>query len=453
MQKTKDERPEGGSMTTGLKVCIVGSGPAGMYAAGDLVKKAPDARIDILDKLATPYGLVRAGVAPDHQTTKNVTRAYDKVMENANVRFVGNIRLGEDIPLHELRALYDVVIIATGTPKDRSLNIPGEDKQGVYGAQTFVYWYNGHPEFRDAVPDLDIETAVVIGNGNVALDVARILMRTADEMSTSDLVDHAAREIFKSPLKRVHVVGRRAPENAQFSSKELGEFAELAAATAYTDKTLLPDEYISDDKKQERVVNTNLELLRSFEQIRDGVDGRSIHLDFLASPIEILGEERITGVRFERNRMEDGKAVGTGETYEIDCQLLVSCIGYEMGVLEGLPVERGIVKNDAGRVAPGLYVVGWAKRGPSGTIGTNRLDSQEVVDLLLADNLRGGDPAKRGPDGLDAWCCEKNIHVVSFDDWKKIDAAEVARAGEKSPRRKFVRTRDMLSLIRGEASS
>ncbi|MAL79909.1 MAG: hypothetical protein CMN55_12490 [Sneathiella sp.] len=437
-----------GNMSAGLKICIVGSGPAGMYAAGDIVKKSPDSRIDIIDKLATPYGLVRAGVAPDHQTTKNVTRAYDKVMENANVRFVGNISLGSDIPLTELRRLYDVVIIATGTPKDRSLNIPGEDKSGVFGAQTFVYWYNGHPEFRDAVPDLDIDTAVVIGNGNVALDVARILMRTEGEMLTSDLADHAAQEIFKSPLKCVHVVGRRAPENAQFSSKELSEFAELVTATPYTDKSILPDEYVSEDKKQERVVNTNLDLLRSFEHIRPGIDGRSIHLDFLASPVEILGDGHISGVRFERNRMEGGKAVGTGETYEIPCQLLVSCIGYEMGILEGLPVEKGIVKNDEGRVAEGLYVVGWAKRGPSGTIGTNRLDSQEVVDRLLSDFATGGDAAKPGPEGLDSWCRAHGIDVVSFDDWKKIDAAEVARAGEKSPRRKFVRTRDMLSLVK-----
>ncbi len=432
----------------GLKICIVGSGPAGMYTAGAIVKKSPESQIDIIDKLATPYGLVRAGVAPDHQTTKNVTRAYDKVMENDNVRFVGNIGLGSDIPLAKLREIYDIVVIATGTPKDRSLGIPGEDKDGVFGAQTFVYWYNGHPEFADAVPNLDIETAVVIGNGNVALDVARILMRTADEMAASDLADHAAAEIFKSPLKTVHVVGRRAPENAQFSSKELSEFAELISARPYTDKTLLPDEFTSEDKKEERVVNTNLDLLRSFEHITPGVKDRAIYLDFLASPVEILGGDAITGVRFERNKIVDGKAVGTGETYEIACQLLVSCIGYEMGILEGLPVEKGIVRNDEGRVAEGLYVVGWAKRGPSGTIGTNRIDSQNVVERMMEDFAGGGDPAKAGPAGLDAWCREKDIHAVSFDDWKKIDAAEVARAGEKSPRRKFVRTRDMLSVVK-----
>lgn len=432
----------------GLKICIVGSGPAGMYTAGAIVKKSPESQIDIIDKLATPYGLVRAGVAPDHQTTKNVTRAYDKVMENDNVRFVGNIGLGSDIPLAKLREIYDIVVIATGTPKDRSLGIPGEDKDGVFGAQTFVYWYNGHPEFADAVPNLDIETAVVIGNGNVALDVARILMRTADEMAASDLADHAAAEIFKSPLKTVHVVGRRAPENAQFSSKELSEFAELISARPYTDKTILPDAFTSEDKKEERVVNTNLDLLRSFEHITPGVKDRAIYLDFLASPVEILGGDAITGVRFERNKIVDGKAVGTGETYEIACQLLVSCIGYEMGILEGLPIEKGIVRNDEGRVAEGLYVVGWAKRGPSGTIGTNRIDSQNVVERMTEDFAGGGDPAKAGPAGLDAWCREKDIHAVSFEDWKKIDAAEVARAGEKSPRRKFVRTRDMLSVVK-----
>jgi len=435
-------------MVAGLKIVIVGSGPAGMYAAGAIVKKNPESSIDIVDKLATPYGLVRAGVAPDHQTTKNVTRAYDKVMENDNVRFVGNIGLGDDIPLDKLRELYDVVIIATGTPKDRSLGIPGEDKDGVFGAQTFVYWYNGHPEFWEAVPNLDITTAVVIGNGNVALDAARILMRTEEEMAGSDLADHAAAEIFNSPLQSVHVVGRRAPENAQFSSKELSEFGDLTSAKTYTDKTNLPEKFFSDDKKETKVVNTNLDLLRSFEQIAPSIKGRSVHLDFLASPIEIMGETAITGVRFERNEIVDGKAVGTGETYDIECQLLVSCIGYEMGILEGLPVEKGIIKNDEGCVADGLYVVGWAKRGPSGTIGTNRIDSQNVVNRILEDFENGGNPDKTGPAGLDKWCQEREIRGVSFDDWKKIDAAEVDRAGEESPRRKFVRTRDMLSLLK-----
>ncbi|MCR9212591.1 MAG: FAD-dependent oxidoreductase [Proteobacteria bacterium] len=434
-------------MAVGLKIVIVGSGPAGMYAAGAIVKKNPDSVIDIIDKLATPYGLVRAGVAPDHQTTKNVTRAYDKIMENENVRFVGNIGLATDIPLEKLREIYDVVIIATGTPKDRSLGIPGEDKDGVFGAQTFVYWYNGHPEFTDAVPNLEIETAVVIGNGNVALDVARILMRTEAEMASSDLADHAAKKIFNSPLQRVHVVGRRAPENAQFSSKELSEFGDLTSAKTYTDKTSLPDEFVSEDKKETKVVNTNLDLLRSFEQIKPSITGRSVHLDFLASPVEILGDTSITGVKFERNEILDGKAVGTGETYEIDCQLLVSCIGYEMGILEGLPVERGVIKNEEGCVGKGLYVVGWAKRGPSGTIGTNRIDSQNVVDRILEDYINVEDTAKPGPEGLDAWCTENNIHAVSFDDWKKIDAAEKERASDESPRRKFVRTRDMLSIL------
>ncbi len=434
-------------MSAGLKICIVGSGPAGMYTAGAIVKKNPESQIDIIDKLATPYGLVRAGVAPDHQTTKNVTRAYDKVMENENVRFVGNVGLSTDVPLEKLREFYDVVVIATGTPKDRNLGIPGEDKEGVFGAQTFVYWYNGHPEYRDAVPNLDINTAVVNAKGTVAKEVARILMRTEDEMMHSDLAEHAASEIFKSPLECVHVVGRRAPENAQFSSKELGEFAELTSAVTYTDKSILPDTFTSEDKKEEKVVNTNLDLLRGFEQTHPGIKGRSIFLDFLASPIEILGEDSITGVRFERNKIVDGKAYSTGESYVLDCQLLVSCIGYEMGILEGLPVEKGIIKNDEGHVDEGLYVVGWAKRGPSGTIGTNRIDSQNVVERMLADFEGGGDPTKKGHAGLDAWCEEKDIHAVSFDDWKKIDAAEVERGGEKSPRKKFVRTRDMLSIV------
>ncbi|MEP4191309.1 MAG: FAD-dependent oxidoreductase, partial [Sneathiella sp.] len=229
-------------MGSGLKAAIIGSGPAGMYTAGALNTKCPGCQIDILDKLATPYGLVRAGVAPDHQTTKNVSRAYDKIMENDNVRFVGNLSLGEDISIETLQQIYDVVILAVGTPVDRTLNIPGEDKAGVFGAQTFVYWYNGHPEYREAVPHLNIENAIVIGNGNVALDVARVLLRTPEEMAQSDLAEHAGEQIFTSPVKSVRVVGRRGPENTQFSSKELGELKEMQNAVPYCDPLVIPED-------------------------------------------------------------------------------------------------------------------------------------------------------------------------------------------------------------------
>ncbi|OUR76631.1 hypothetical protein A9Q83_13750 [Alphaproteobacteria bacterium 46_93_T64] len=437
-------------MGVGLKVAIIGSGPAGMYTAGALNSKCPGCQIDILDKLATPYGLIRTGVAPDHQTTKNVSRAFDKIMENENVRFVGNIGFGSDISLTTLKSLYDVVVMAIGTPKDRELGVDGEDKSGVFGAQTFVYWYNGHPEFRDAVPHLDIKHAIVIGNGNVALDVARVILSTEEEMIKSDLVDHAGKMIFKSPIETVRIIGRRGPEHAQFSTKELSEFGNLSTAVTYSDPTLIPDDFQSENAKETKVVNNNLKLLRGYSANKTDSTKRLLTLDFLLSPVAVLGDETMSGVRFELNRIEHGKAIGTGEYTDLPCDLLVTCIGYELKNVDGLPVEKGIVKNIDGRVEEGLYVVGWAKRGPSGTIGTNRLDSQAVVDRIVEDYCNGPDTTKEGADGLDDYCTANGIASVSFNDWKKINEAELQRAGSESPRRKFVRKRDMLTLVHEE---
>ncbi|MBE7637035.1 FAD-dependent oxidoreductase [Sneathiella sp. P13V-1] len=434
-------------MGAGLKVAIIGSGPAGMYTAGALNTKCAGCEIDILDKLATPYGLIRTGVAPDHQTTKNVSRAYDKIMENGNVRFVGNVSFGDDISLETLQSLYDVVVFAIGTPKDRSLGIEGEDKNGVFGAQTFVYWYNGHPEFRDAVPHLEVENAIVIGNGNVALDVARVILSTEGEMQASDLVDHAGQHIFDSPLKSVRIVGRRGPEHAQFSTKELGELKDLETATVITDPELLPRNFTHEDAKTEKKVKNNLALLEAYSENAPSEDKRSLYLDFLLTPLEAVGDEQIRSLKLEVNRIENGNAVGTGEVIEVPCDLLVTCIGYELTNVGGLPVENGVVKNTDGRVSDGLYVVGWAKRGPSGTIGTNRIDSQNVVDLILEDHCGGPDPEKPGSAGLDKYCKENQIHTVSFEDWQKINQAEQDRAGDESPRKKFVRKRDMLTLL------
>ncbi len=435
-------------MGESLKVAIVGSGPAGMYTAGALIDKCPGCEIDILEKLATPYGLIRTGVAPDHQTTKNVSRAFDKIMENENVRFVGNIAFGDDITLEKLQEIYDVVVMAIGTPKDRELGIEGEDKLGVFGAQVFVYWYNGHPEYRDAVPHLNIKNAIVIGNGNVALDVARVLLSTDAEMKDSDLVDHARQMIFASPVEHVRVIGRRGPEHAQFSSKELSEFGELSTAVTTVDAKVIPDHYEGSDPKETKVANNNLKLLRDYAQ-NSAEDGkRLLSLEFLLSPTQIYGDESIEKVRFEKNKIENGKAVGSGEFVEYPCDLLVTCIGYELVNIGGLPVEKGVVKNVDGKVDEQLYVVGWAKRGPSGTIGTNRLDSQKVVDVIVADHCDGGDPSKSGSRGLDAYCAENAIDIVTFSDWEKINEAEQNRAEDESPRRKFVRTRDMLKLLR-----
>jgi len=437
-------------MGVGLKVAIVGSGPAGMYTAGALIDLCAGCEIDILDKLATPYGLIRTGVAPDHQTTKNVARAFDKIMENENVRFVGNIGFGTDITLATLKELYDIVVIAIGTPKDRTLGIPGEDKAGIFGAQTFVYWYNGHPEYRDAISNLDARNAIVIGNGNVALDVARVILSTKEEMQHSDLVDHAAKMIFASPIEQVRIIGRRGPQHASFSTKELREFSNLKTVSTITNPADIPDDFQSDDAKKTRTVNNNLAILRAYSKNEATPERRILSLDFYLSPVAVLGGEKITALRLERTHIEGGRAVGTGVFVEYPCDLLVTCIGYKLAKVGDLPVENGIIKNKDGLVEEGVYVVGWAKRGPSGTIGTNRLDSQRVVELMTRNHSNNSGSGKAGAEGLNAYCVEHNIPIVSFSDWKKINEAEQQRAGTNSPRRKFVRKRDMLELIREE---
>ncbi len=434
-------------MGSPLKIVIVGSGPAGMYTADAFLKKNPNCQIDIIDKLATPYGLIRSGVAPDHQTTKNVTRAYDKVMRNEKVRFVGNINFGKDLKTSDLTSLYDVVVLAIGTPKDRNLNIPGEELDGVYGAQTFVYWYNAHPEYHHINPNLDIKTACVIGNGNVALDVARVILRSEQEMEKSDLADHAKDEIFKHRAQNVHVIGRRGPAQAQFSNKELGELGDMDLARPVVDDNLIPTDFASDDARELKVVQAKLDILTEYSNSSASDDKSDLYLDFYLSPVEIMGDNHITSLKLEKNELVDGMAHGTGEFITLDCDLLISCIGYEIDYVDGLTIRNGIIDNKEGHVKENIYVVGWAKRGASGTIGTNRIDSQNVVDMILAQNSAGGDANKSGAAGLDEICAAKKIQTVSFSDWEVINAAEIERASDTAPRRKFAKTEDMLEIV------
>lgn len=434
-------------MESDLKIIIVGSGPAGMYAAGAFLKKRPDCRIDIIDKLATPYGLVRSGVAPDHQSTKNVTRAFDKVMRDEKTRFVGNILFGTDVSIADLSALYDVVVLATGTPKDRHMNIPGEHLKGVYGAQEFVYWYNAHPEYRHMNPNLNIDAACVIGHGNVALDVGRVILRSENEMRKSDLTDHARKSIFQNTLKAVHLIGRRGPTEARFTIKELSELGDMERAVPQADADVMPDDFVCDDVKMMKAVNAKLEVMRKYSALAPADNKASLYLDFYLKPVEILGDDHITGLKLEKTILEDGRAVGTGEFITFDCGLLVSCIGYEIDELDGISLKNGIIDNKDGLIRDNIYVVGWAKHGPSGTIGTNRIESQNVVDMILSRQSEGGDPVKTGASGLDDICRNKNIQTVSFTDWETINLAEIQRAPEDAPRRKFADQNEMLSLL------
>ena len=430
-----------------VSVAIVGTGPAGFYTAEALLRKGLDCTIDLIDRLPTPYGLIRFGVAPDHQTTKKVTRNFEKTALNERCRFFGNVTLGRDVTLNELRGMYDAVVLAVGADNDRRLGIPGEDKRGVLGSATFVGWYNAHPDLRDLVPVLDTPAAVVIGNGNVAIDVARVLVKTAAEMAESDLPEFAARAIQASPIRDVPLVGRRGPVEAKFTNVELREMGHLDVAQAVVDAKDLPD-VVGDveDDRDRRLKEKNLATLREFAAQPAGGKTRRVHFLFYASPVEILGGERGEGVRFERTKRDGDRVVGTGQTFDIACGLVIPAIGYRSLPVDGAPFDsrKDIVVNDEGRVAPGLYAVGWLRRGPSGVIATNRPDGVAVAEHIAADIPTG---AKPGRVALEKHLAARGVRVVSFGDWQAIEQAEIAAAHAPAPRRKFERVTDMLAQL------
>jgi NADPH-dependent glutamate synthase beta subunit-like oxidoreductase len=434
-------------------VAVIGSGPAGYYSAEALQRLYGDeVRIDMIDRMPVPYGLIRFGVAPDHQSIKAVSRRYEKVALSGNVRFVGNVLVGRDVSIAELRGLYDAVILATGAPDDRTLELPGSDLPGVVGSAAFVGWYNGHPDFAGLDPPLGISGAAVIGNGNVALDVARILAKTPAEFAGSDIVAHAFEALGNSAIRDIYVLGRRGPHQIAMTPKELGELGHLEDAVPIVDTADFPPEL--DDALLEPGQRKSVAHLRAFAALpRD--KGKAIHFDFFAKPVAIEGEGRVERLVVERTRLDErGAAVGTGETYAIPCGLIVSCIGYKTPPIEGVAYEedRGRFANHEGVINAGpdggLYCVGWARRGPTGTIGTNRPDGYEVADRIAADLARAA-AGKQGGAGLDRLLGSRGVDIVTFGDWQRIEAAEAARARDGSPREKFVAVQDMLGARKG----
>jgi len=428
-------------------VVIVGSGPGGIYVAQALLEKAPGCRIDIIDRLPTPFGLVRGGVAPDHQHTKRVDRKYAVTASAEGVRFLGNIELGRDVSLDELTEIYDSVVLAYGAPFDNRLGIPGEDKAGVYGSNAFVGWYNCHPDFRTLDPGLDVEAAVVIGIGNVAIDTARVLSRTPGEMASTDIADYAIDRIDASPLRDVHMFGRRGPVEASFTNTELKELGALEDATADVDPAQIPDAAPETMEGAELRARTRiLGTLRDFGAEPAAAKRRAIHIRFYASPVEILGGDKVEGVRLERTKVENGRCIGTGETFDVPCRLVITCIGSRAEAVSGVPFDetRGIAKHQDGVVRPQVYAVGWLKRGASGTIGTNRIDSYDVTERLIADFEGAPRP---GPDALDALVAERALAPVSFDDWLTLNRLEEEAADDGAPRRKFTNIGDMLKAL------
>ena len=430
-----------------ISVAIVGSGPAGFYTAEALLKSGADVSIDIVECLPTPYGLIRSGVAPDHAKTRNVARAYERIALDARVRYFGNVELGRDVGVAELREIYDVVVLATGASRDRDLGIPGSDKQGVVGVAAFVGWYNGHPDFRDLDPPLDTETVVVIGVGNVAVDVARVLTKTPAEMASTDLADYADAAIAASPIRAVHMAGRRGPLDARFTNVELREMGKLEDCAPVIDSKILPDEITGEHSERDRrLIERNIASMREFVDIDPGNRSKRVHFDFFSNPVEILGGPRVEAVKFERTVVEDGRPVGTGDFFEIPCGLVIPAIGYYSQSIEGVPFDEraGRADNKDGYIDEGFYCVGWIKRGPSGVIGSNKPDGDHAAEQILESFPRGGKP---GRSAFAALLAEKNIRAVSFADWQKIDAAEIANAPPGAPRRKFTRIADMLAVL------
>ena len=425
---------------------VIGSGPAGFYTAEALAKCYGDAaRIDIIDRYPVPYGLIRFGVAPDHQSLKAVSKRYDKVAETESVGFIGNVAVGPDISVDELLGLYDAVILAIGAPHDRKLGIPGEDLHGVIGSAEFVGWYNGHPDFADLSPPLDGTDAAVIGNGNVALDVARILSKTRAEFEGSDIVGHALDALESSAIRTITILGRRGPHQIAMTPKELGELGHLEAAVPLVEMADFPP--VEDDQALDPGQRKSVTLLREFADLRTNKP-KSMVFDFFAKPVAIEGEGQAERLTVERTELDSGgSARGTGETYQIPASLIISCIGYTTPPIAGIPYDDrgGKFLNQDGRIADRLYCVGWARRGPTGTIGTNRPDGYEVAEAIAA--AMPGEGSKEGRAGLQRLLDDRGMRATSFDDWRRIETAEIAAARNGSPREKMVRIEDWLAAL------
>ena len=419
------------------KVAIVGAGPAGYFAAlalQNLQTEELQFSIDMIERLPTPWGLVRSGVAPDHPKIKTVAKVFEKVANEPNFRLFANVELGSDFTIQQLKKKYDAVVIATGTALGKKLGIPGEELAGSMSAATFVPWYNAHPDFKDESVDLSCETAVVIGAGNVAMDVARMLALEPSELDPTDTADHAI-DVFKtSSVRTVIVSARRGPEHAAFTSPELRDLPKLEHTNVIMEKSDIEAAIDRAGDTPEKEVKSNLDAMLLISEKESTAHERTMKFQFLATPIEIKGEGRVEEVVFQKT--------GSDETFSIKCGLVVTAIGYEAASLEGIPYEKGKVVNTDGRVKENVYVVGWAKRGPSGVIGTNKSDAADVMKLLVEDL---GTPKSSG----DITDVITHNRVVTQQHWQAINAAEVA-AGELvgKPRRKAVAREELLNLGR-----
>ncbi|MCK6581171.1 MAG: FAD-dependent oxidoreductase [Anaerolineae bacterium] len=458
-----------GASGESLRVALIGSGPSGFYAAEHLLKSSLNIAVDMFERLPTPYGLVRGGVAPDHPKIKTVTRVYEKIAAKPGFRFFGNVELGRDVSAADLRAHYHAIVYAVGAQSDRRMGIPGEDLPGSHAATEFVGWYNAHPDYRDLSFDLSQTAVAVIGNGNVAMDVARILASTREELAITDIADYALEALSRSSVTDIYLLGRRGPAQAAFTNPELKEMGELHDA----DVIVLPDDAALDPLSEEvlrtaddRTVEKNVQMLQEYAERAPQGRSKRIHMRFLVSPTRLIGTDRVEAIEVVHNALvksEDGslRPRATERTEVIPVGLVFRSIGY-MGVpLADVPFDarQGVIPNRLGRVIEGdservgEYVVGWIKRGPSGIIGTNKPDSQETADQLLSD-FAEGKMLHPAADDILPLLKARGVEVVTFDDWLLLDAVEQARGQDEGrPRRKFARVEDMLDAIQGARES
>jgi ferredoxin/flavodoxin---NADP+ reductase len=445
-----------------IHVAIVGSGPSGFYAAEALLRSGLPIRVDMLERLPTPFGLVRSGVAPDHPKLKQSILVYERIARTPGFNFFGNVQVGRDLTVPELRAAYHAVVFACGAETDRRLGIPGEDLPRSHTATEFVGWFNGHPDYRDQTFDLGQETVAIVGQGNVAADVCRILAKPVDELRSTDIAEHALDALTRSRVREIHVIGRRGPVQAKFTTKELRELGEIAGCSTLAHAA---DVALNAESETELADRNNLNgpgnivLFRAFAAQKPAVGQRVIRFRFYLSPVALVGDGQVEKLVLSRNRLEGPPfaqvARSIGEPVELDCGLVFRSISYRGVAIPGMPFNDalGTVPHTRGRVIdgattlPGLYVTGWLKRGPTGIIGTNRADSVETVEGLLADLSQGCVGEKRGADATAELLESRGVRVFNYQNWSMLDTVEISRGKPKGkPREKFTRIGEMLAV-------
>lgn len=454
-----------------LRVAVVGSGPAGFFVAQRLMAKSDlVVTVDLYERLLTPFGLVRFGVAPDHEEIKRVSRQFDKVAGNPAFRFFGNVDVGSHVTLDELSRYYHMICFTTGAQTDRRMGIPGEDLARSHTATEFVAWFNGHPEYRNHDFDLSVERVAVVGVGNVAVDVARILSRTVEELSTTDIADHALKALERSRIKEVYMLGRRGPAQAAFTNPEVKELGELAGADVQVREdeiALDPLSHAKVEESDDRKLKRKLEILREFAARSPAGKQRTLKIRFLVSPVELVGDQsgQVVGVRIVRNQLvADGRgglrAEATNQSELLPVGLVFRSVGYHGVPLAGLPFDqkRGVVPNEHGRVLDpssdtpllGVYVSGWIKRGPTGVIGTNKKDAADTVETMLKDLALGTvlSPAHPQPATVESFLRQRQPEAVTYADWQRINELEMARGEPQGrPRVKFTSTEEILTAL------